>query len=121
MMKMLVAGAALAVLVAPPAFAQRQGIGDTAPQINTRVHPENVQPRARAESRRHAAPRGGRHAASAYRARAEVNPSGDHMDAARAAAMRECTENSRKYSQTTWGTMELHNQRACMAAKGLPE
>jgi hypothetical protein len=61
MMKTLVVGAALAVLVASPAFAQRQGIGDTAPQAGTAVHPEGAPsrtravPRAGAESRRHAA------------------------------------------------------------------
>src|SRR5262245_42798860 len=35
---MVVAGAAVAALVASPAFAQRQGVGENAPQINTRVH-----------------------------------------------------------------------------------
>jgi len=119
----MVAGAALAALVATPASAQRQGIGENAPQINTRVHPEGTQ------ARRHAVPQRARHARSAYRARAQarsaygaraqVSP-GDSLGA-RDAAMRQCTELSRKYGETTWGQMQIQVQRSCMAERGFPE
>src|SRR5215510_4006252 len=98
-LNLFVAGIALAALVASPAMAQRQGIGESAPQVNTRVHPE-----------------GARYGASAYRARAQFNPAGD-----RDAAMRECTELSRKYAESTWGTLQVGQQRACMAEHGQPE
>jgi hypothetical protein len=113
--KVLVAGAAVVMLAASPAFAQRQGIGDKAPQVGARVHSEGVRARAQA------VPRTGRHAQSALRARAQVNSFGDHMDAARDKAMRECMGSSRRYSQTTWGNMEIHVQRSCMAAHGQME
>jgi hypothetical protein len=113
--KALVAGAALVMLVASPAFAQREGIGDKAPQVGARVHSEGVRVRAQA------VPRTGRHAQSALRARAQVDSFGDHMDAARDKAMRECMGSSRRYSQTTWGNMEIHVQRSCMAAHGQME
>jgi hypothetical protein len=113
--KVLVAGAAVVMLAASPAFAQRQGIGDKAPQVGARVHSEGVGARAQA------VPRTGRHAQSALRARAQVNSFGDHMDAARDKAMRECMGSSRRYSQTTWGNMEIHVQRSCMAAHGQME
>jgi len=109
----MVAGAALAALVAAPASAQRQGIGENAPQVNTRVHPEGTQ------ARRYAVPHRARHARSAYGARAEVSP-GDSLGA-RDAAMRECTELSRKYGETTWGQMQIQVQRSCMAERGFPE
>jgi hypothetical protein len=44
--KVLVAGAALVMLVASPAFAQRQGVGDKAPQVGARVHSEGVRARS---------------------------------------------------------------------------
>jgi hypothetical protein len=113
--KVLVAGAAVVMLAASPAFAQRQGIGDKAPQVGARVHSEGVHARAQA------VPRTGRHAQSALRARAQVNSFGDHMDSARDKAMRECMGSSRRYSQTTWGNMEIHVQRSCMAAHGQME
>ena len=46
---------------------------------------------------------------------------GPRTNTAREAAMRECTLISRRYTQTTWGTMELHQQRACMAEHGQME
>lgn len=110
----LAIGAALVGFVASPALAQRQGLGENAPEINTRVHPEG------AHARGYAAPLRGRHAPSAYRAHAQANP-GDQSNGGRDAAMRECTELSRKYTQTTWGDMDIQQQRACMAEHGQPE
>lgn len=111
---LLAAGAALAALVASPAFAQRQGIGEDAPEVNTRVHPEGTHPRG------YAVPHRGRHARSAHHARAQVNSLGE-FGSARDAALRECTELSRKYQESTWGGMQMQVQRACMAEHGQPE
>jgi hypothetical protein len=108
--RLFVASAALAALVASPAMAQRQGIGENAPQVHTPVHPEGVK---RGHVTRH-------HAGSAYRARAQVNSFGE-FGSARDAALRGCTELSRKYSESTWGDMQIQQQRACMAAHGQPE
>jgi len=36
------------------------------------------------------------------------------MTAARESALRDCTEISRKYSEPTWGDMQMQTQRACM-------
>jgi len=79
MLQVMVAGAALAALVAAPALAQNQGIGGAAPQLNT------------------------------------------EMNAARESALRDCTEKSRKYSESTWGDMQMQTQRSCMAEHGQPE
>ena len=112
---LLVAGAALAALVASPASAQGQGIGENAPQINTRVHPEGTRARG------YAVPHHARHARSAYGARAQASEFGALGDGGRDAAMRQCTELSRKYGETTWGQMQVQVQRSCMAEHGLPE
>jgi|SRR5262249_25967706 len=39
----------------------------------------------------------------------------------RAAALTACTTAARKYSDPTWGDMELHQYRSCMAEHGQPE
>lgn len=79
-LNMLVAGAALAIVAASPAYAALH-----------RVH-------------------------SPYEARAQVvaPPSGDF----RAQALRQCTEISRKYAESTWGNMQIQQQRTCMAEHG---
>jgi len=38
-----------------------------------------------------------------------------HISAARAAALRECNERARPYTQYNWGVTELQIYRACMA------
>ena len=40
---------------------------------------------------------------------------------AREAALRECSAMGRRYTQTTWGTMEIHQFRTCMAQHGHAE
>jgi hypothetical protein len=100
-MKMFVVGVALATLAASPAFAQT-----------------------------HAAPGGARFQSSSYSAYGAVTPFGspsldlnskDHVRAARAAAIGECSARARKYTEYTWGDMEFQQYRACMAQHGQPE
>ena len=43
------------------------------------------------------------------------------MNAARESALRDCTEISRKYSEPTWGDMQMQTQRTCMAEHGQAE
>jgi len=108
-MRMLAAGAALAALVASPAFAQGQGVGDSSPQTGTRVHPEGVHhPRVHAavpRARRHAAIPRARRSQSPYAAYAQAT--GEGASTGRDEALRQCTEQSRKYSESTWGDMQM--------------
>src|SRR5215475_2353440 len=83
-MKSMIIAGALGAVMASPALAQRQGIGENAPQINT--------PAGATHSRTTAIRRG--YPRSAYRARAQANP-GRLAGDPRAEALRECTEDSR--------------------------
>jgi len=56
-----------------------------------------------------------------YRAFGAVNPREGLNSAAREPALRECAETSRKYTESTWGHMQMHQWRTCMAAHGQPE
>ena len=58
---------------------------------------------------------------AAYSAFAAVTPSENNNSAARAAALRECSAQSRAYSESTWGDMQILQERACMAQHGQPE
>lgn len=61
-------------------------------------------------------------AAAASPSLAQRNDYNDnHVSAARAAALRECTNLEQKYSEYTWGVTEIQQYRACMAARGQPE
>src|SRR5262249_35716412 len=126
-MKMLIAAAALATLVASPAVAQSYdpdvGTGNivqwngstTFTQQGAREGFARVAPRA---------------PASAYRAYGTVTPSGSpvgsgngasRMNAGREAALRACSAESRRYTQTTWGNMDGHQHRTCMMQHGQME
>ena len=113
LLKTMIAGAALAAVIGSPAFAQRQGIGDSAPEINTpagATHPRTSGSGVR-----------GHHSSDAYRARAQVPVSGRQLGDPRENALRECAEISRKYTQSTWGDMDIQTQRACMMEHGQQE
>jgi hypothetical protein len=56
-----------------------------------------------------------------YRAFGAVNPREGLSSAAREPALRECAETSRKFTESTWGHMQMHQWRTCMAARGQPE
>src|SRR5262249_38156354 len=71
-----------------------------------------------------------RRAVSPYSAHAAVTPFGspagsqnrsNHMKTARETALRECSQISRRYTQTTWGSMDGHQHRTCMAQHGQME
>jgi hypothetical protein len=115
LMKTMIAGAALAVIIGSPAFAQGQGIGESAPQLNTpagATHPRT--------SGKGAAVRG-HHSRDAYGAHAQVPAAGRQPGDARENALRDCSEISRKYTQSTWGDMDIHQHRTCMMEHGQPE
>jgi hypothetical protein len=129
-MKMLVAGAVLATLVASPAFAQSYdpdlGTGNIAPWNYSTTSARGVPQGGHAGFAR-AVPGGARSPEAAYGA---VTPFGspvrtqsgeNHSSAAREAALRECSLMSRRYTQTTWGNMEIHQHRTCMAQHGQME
>jgi hypothetical protein len=122
-MKMLVAGAVLATLVASPALAQSYGPLHRAepPNSNSAPHRYNG-----------ANPNHGRTAGQAnpYTAYGAVTPFGspgvaqngaNHMSAAREAAVRECNTMAQRYQDGPWGSMKLHQYRACMARHGQME
>lgn len=129
-MKMLVAGVVVAALVSSSAFAQSYdpdlGTGNIVQWNDSTTYAGSVAPRGHSAFARVAPGR----AASPYAAYGAVTPFGspvgspnvdNHLNAAREQALRECTLLSRRYTQTTWGTMEGHVQRTCMAAHGQME
>jgi hypothetical protein len=96
-MKMLALGTLLAALTVSPAVAQGHG------PKPTRANPQ-----------------------SAY---AAVTPFGSpataggpsQMNAAREQAIRACAVEARRYAVNTWGSMEGHQYRTCMAQRGQAE
>jgi len=137
MTRMLVAGAVLATLAASPAFAQSYdpdlGSGNIVQWNSSTVDTGSV-PRS---SHARVVPGG---AASPYSAYGAVTPfgspaatrsggnlptgtqnTGAGMSAARETAMRECAPMSRRYAESTWGTMQVQQYRTCMAQHGQAE
>ena len=47
--------------------------------------------------------------------------SSNHSTSDRETALRECSTVSRRFLQSTWGTMDVHQHRACMAQHGQAE
>jgi hypothetical protein len=128
-MRMLVAGVAFATLVASPAFAQSYdpdvGTGNIV-QGNYSTTDTSVPARSHGAFARVAPGR----AASPYAAQAAVTPFGSpagsqngasHMKTAREKALRECSQISRRYTQTTWGSMDGYQHRTCMVQHGQME
>ena len=129
-MKMLVAGTVLAMLAASPAFAQSYdpdlGTGNIAQRNDSTTYARTVAPRGHSEFGRVVPGR----TASPYSAYGAVTPfgspvgsrnGGNHLSAEREKALRECVLLSRRYTTTTWGTMESHVHRTCMAQHGQME
>ena len=140
MTRMLVAGAVLATFAVSPAFAQSYdpdlGSGNIVQWNDSTAYTRSIAWGG------HGAParvvRGG--AASPLAAYGSVTPfgspaatqnvgnpragtrdAGAGMSAARESALRECAVLSRRYTQTTWGNMETHQHRTCMAKHGQME
>jgi hypothetical protein len=99
MMKLLVVCAALAGLVASPAFAQSH---------SREVHPSGVLQ----------SPYGAYNAVTPFGSPSLDLKRADHVDAARAAAIRACSAQALPYKEYTWGDMEFQQYRACMAQHG---
>lgn len=124
-MKMLIAAVALATLVASPAFAQSYdpdlGTGNIVSWSDSTVSTRNV-PQSGHDA--FARVRGGA-ATAAY---GSVTPFGAaaqngrvQAGVAREQAVRECANAAAPYKSTTWGHMELHQYRTCMARRGQME
>ena len=127
-MKMLVAAVALTALMGSPAFAQSYdpdlGTGNIVQGNYSTTYTGVPAPSHNAFAR---VPSRG---VSPYSAQAAVTPFGspagsrnrsNHMQTARETALRECSQISRRYTQTTWGSMDGHQQRTCMAQHGYME
>jgi opacity protein-like surface antigen len=113
-MKTIMMAAAVAALLAAPAFAQ------------TLDQARGTLSRTQASDEPGYAWRGyGSGQDSPYRAFGAVTPFGSptngHDGGSRDTALRQCSIESRKYTQTTWGTMDMHQHRACMAQRGQME
>ena len=131
-MKKLFAALALTAFLASPAFAQSYdpdlGTGNiariqtTSPSAAAQDAYAQVRP-AKPVARPQA--RGGTSAQNPLSAYGAVTPFGSgseaSVNAARGAALRECSVLAGKYTETTWSHMELHQYRTCMARHGQPE
>jgi opacity protein-like surface antigen len=109
-MRAIVLAAALAALVAAPALAQ-----DPVPRPGKSSKAQSSdQPGYawRGYGSGHDAP---------YRAFGAVNPGEGLNSPTRDPALRECAATSQKYTESTWGTMQMNQWRTCMAARGQPE
>jgi hypothetical protein len=130
-MKTFVAGVALAALVAFPAFAQSYdpdiGTGNIAPPSDDPAYAwgsyQRVEPFARVVPRGHRAgsPHAAYGAATPFGSPSSTPERKNNGGDARTAAVRECSEMSRKYGETTWGSLQMHQFRMCMAQHGQPE
>jgi hypothetical protein len=113
-MKTLVAGAALAALVASPAFAQFYG---PPPYYGWGIYQDHSTGGARYVPDR-------RNMRGAYEAHGAVTPFGSphvRMTPARAADIHRCSLRAAQYKEYTWGVMEVQQYRACMAEDGQVE
>lgn len=128
-MKKLMAAVAFASVIASPALAQWYdpdvGSGNIAPSIYAPAAPHQVYLSAQfGNGRRHVRHR---HAGrgTARGAFAAVPPSdaptGTRAGSTRESALRECSVAASKYTEHTWGDMEIYQFRACMAVHGQPE
>jgi hypothetical protein len=126
-MKTLIASLALATLLAFPAFAQSYdpdlGTGNIVSWSDSAVSAKHVPQHGHGSFAR-VVPGGA--ATTAYGA---VTPFGapvngnraNHASAPREQALRECSTAAAPYKSTTWGHMELHQYRTCMAQHGQAE
>jgi hypothetical protein len=113
-MTRIMMAAALAALLGTPALAQSPGPKPSAgAKLQTSKEPS------------YARPGYGSGRDSPYRAFGAVTPFGsparEQTSEPRDSALRKCSEESRKYQQTTWGNMDIHQHRACMAQRGQTE
>jgi hypothetical protein len=60
-------------------------------------------------------------AVTAFASPSFAQTSEDHMSAARAAAIRECSRIEQKYPEYSWGNTDYYEYLSCMTAHGQPE
>ncbi len=132
-MKKLIVAVALAAAFASPAFAQSYdpdlGSGNivqfAAPASQSAAQSSFAQVRPGAAAATHRANRGaGARVTSPYSAYNAVTPFGSPAkatNAARETAVRDCSVLAAPYREMTWGTMQIHQYRTCMAKHGHAE
>jgi hypothetical protein len=104
-MKKLIAAAALAALVATPAFGQTlRGATPERGAFPAGDNPTGNPARSRGRD--------------AFTARAQAGGPGA---GGRDEVLRDCAGKSRPYAESTWGTLQMHEWRSCMAEHGQPE
>jgi len=105
MKKLIITTAALAMLVAAPAFGQTSQ--SASPERG--AFPAGENPTGNAAGSRGRDP---------FAARAQAAGPGA---GGRDAVLRDCAGVSRPYSEPTWGTLQMQEWRSCMASHGQPE
>jgi len=127
-MRMLAAAAVLATLVASPGLAQSfdpdLGTGNLVQRNDTTPQTNGVPARGRGGVSRVAPGRAGSPvylSATPFDSSAGSGNGGNHGNAAREKALRECSSLSRRFTETGWGTTATHQHRTCMAHHGQME
>src|SRR5262245_19544579 len=115
-MRMLAAAAVLATLVASPSLAQSVdpdlGTGNIVRRNDTTLQTNGVPGRAESPVYLSVTP---------FDSPAAGGNGGNHRNAGREKALRECSSLSRRYTETGWGAMATHQHRNCMARHGQME
>jgi hypothetical protein len=122
MMRTACTAMAITALVGTTAFAQTTGGAKQRAQTDTPPAPAQSSKKQASDQPGFAWAGYGSGHDSPYQAFNAVTPNGIPGSAGasgdRMTAVSECAAMSRKYSQTTWGNMELHQDRTCMARRG---
>jgi len=115
-MRMLAAAAVLATLVVSPALAQSSdpdlGSGNIVRRNDTALQTNGVPGRAASPVYLSTTP---------FDSAAGGGNGGNHQNAGREKALRECSSLSRRYTDTGWGAMGTHQHRSCMIQHGQME
>ena len=123
-MKTLIAALALGALVATPAFAHVHGsqvsTGKATSSKANYAHGHRAFAHVAPPANRSTSPQAAYGAVTSF-----GSPTArDAQIAARGtreAALQECSIESRQYTETTWGDMQMQKYRACMMQHGQPE
>jgi hypothetical protein len=125
-MKTLIAALTLGALAATPAFAHV----DASHARTGKIASSKANHAHARKAGHHAFRVAPRRSTSSYEAYGAVTPFGSPTDRQnvqstmsheRETALHDCSTVSRKYLDTTWGNMELHQYRTCMMQHGQPE
>ena len=121
MMRTVCAPLAITALIGTTAFAQTTDGANRRAQGDTPLAPAQTSKKQASDQPGFAWAGYGSGHDSPYRAFNAVTPNGvpgAGPSSDRMTAVKDCAAQSRKYSQTTWGNMELHQDRTCMAQRG---